>query len=86
MQALSPDSFASTLKGRIWILHGRQDISVPFTEALALKDKLGERGILNIAGHFGHKATERGPSIWHQLRHAVGMHIYLSRFLKAVGR
>lgn len=83
LESLSPASFAKSIRGKVWILHGRQDNSIPYTEALALKAKLGRHAVLNIAGHYGHNPTEKGSSLWHQVRHAFGMLIFLARFLKA---
>ena len=83
MESLSPASFAQSLPRQVWILHGRQDISVPYTEALALKAKLGRNAVLGIAGHYGHNPTEKGASLWQRALHASSMVIFLARFLKS---
>ncbi len=82
----SPSHFYHRIDFPVWVLHGRNDVAVPYTEALALKRLLPSQVRLFISDLYGHKELSLGRGIWHGLISGLGMILFMGRFLRAVGR
>ncbi|UCH63778.1 MAG: hypothetical protein JSU77_04845 [Fidelibacterota bacterium] len=81
---LSPSRFYSRIHFPFWVLHGRSDTMVPYTEALALKRLMPSQVRLYVSTRYGHKKPGHESSLWRSLRDMVGLVVYLGRFLYAV--
>ncbi len=84
IEKLSPSRFHSRIHFPFWVLHGRNDTMVPYTEALALKRLMPRQVRLYVSIRYGHKKLGRESSFWQSLRDMVGLVVYLGRFLYAV--
>ncbi len=80
----SPSHFYHRIDFPVWVLHGRSDVAVPYTEALALKRLLPRQVRLFISNLYGHKELSLGRGIWHSLKSGLGMLLFMGRFLRAV--
>ena len=80
----SPSHFYDRIDFPLWVLHGRNDLAVPYTEALALKRLLPKQVRLYISDLYGHKELSFGRGIWPSLRSGLGMVLFMGRFLRAV--
>ncbi len=71
LDALSPEWVLPRLKGRLILVHGRHDPTVPFTESLRLAEAARRAGVparLTIAGVVEHVEAAPGPGRWwHQM-------------------
>ncbi len=84
IEKLSPSRFHSRIHFPFWVLHGRGDTMVPYTEALALKRLMPRQVRLYVSIRYGHKQLGRERSLWRSLRDMVGLVVYLGRFLYTV--
>ncbi|MFB0517272.1 MAG: hypothetical protein ACETWG_11815 [Candidatus Neomarinimicrobiota bacterium] len=84
LEALSPSQFYPRIAFPFWILHGRDDRMVPYTEALALKRLLPRQVRMHVSSLYSHKGLGNGGSLWRTLREGVGLVVYVGRFLRAV--
>ncbi|GAH80198.1 unnamed protein product, partial [marine sediment metagenome] len=84
LEKLSPSRFHSRIHFPFWVLHGRSDTMVPYTEALALKRLMPRQVRLYVSNLYGHKKLGYGSSLWRSIRDAVGLVVYIGRFLRAV--
>ncbi len=84
LEKLSPSGFHSRIQFPFWVLHGRNDTMVPYTEALALKRLVPRQVRLYVSSRFGHKKLGRESSLWRAMRDMAGLVVYLGRFLYAV--
>ncbi|UCD37810.1 MAG: hypothetical protein JSW54_13475 [Fidelibacterota bacterium] len=85
LEDLSPSFFHSRIRFPFWVLHGRNDLMVPYTEALALKNLLPRQVRLYITNLYSHKHLDYGDHLWRAIRDIVGLLTYFGRFLRAVG-
>jgi fermentation-respiration switch protein FrsA (DUF1100 family) len=69
INALSPERIISKFRGRLYLVHGRNDPAVPFTESLRLAD--ATRGSiptrLVILGAIAHVEPDRARSGWKEM-------------------
>lgn len=84
LEKLSPSRFHSRIHFPFWVLHGHSDTMVPYTEALALKRLMPRQVRLCVSHLYGHKKLGYGSSLWRSIRDAVGLVVYIGRFLRAV--
>ena len=84
LEELSPAQFYSRIHFPVWVLHGRHDAMVPYTEALALKRLLGRKARLYVSGLYAHKELGSGSNRWRSAWDAAGLAVYFGRFLHAV--
>ncbi len=80
----SPSHFYHRIDFPVWVLHGRNDVAVPYTEALALKRLLPRQVRLFISDLYGHKELSLGRGIWHSLKSGLGLLLFMGRFLREV--
>jgi len=84
IEKLSPSRFHSRIHFPFWVLHGRSDTMVPYTEALALKRLMPRQVRLYVSIRYGHKKLGRERSLWRAMRDMAGLVVYLGRFLYTV--
>ncbi len=67
LEALSPERAVTRVRGRLVLVHGRNDPAVPFTESLRLAEAAKRAGIpsrLVVVGVVEHVAAAEGPGSW----------------------
>ncbi len=83
LEELSPSRFYHRIQFPFWVLHGRNDLMVPYTEALALKRLMPRQVRMYVSSLYAHREPEDGGGLWRTFRDTVGMVVYLGRFLRA---
>ncbi len=70
LEALSPERVVARLRGRLIVVHGRNDPAVPFTESLRLAEAASRAGVPSrvvVVGAVEHvEARERPGRWWHR--------------------
>ncbi|UCH09256.1 MAG: hypothetical protein JSU61_08420 [Fidelibacterota bacterium] len=84
LQDLSPSYFYSQIHFPFWVLHGRHDLMVPYTEALALKQLLPEQVKMYVTNLYSHRDLGNNSGRWQTVRDMVGLVAYFGRFLHRV--
>ncbi len=84
LETLSPSQFYSRIHFPFWVLHGRNDTMVPYTEALALKRLLPYQVRLHVSTLYGHKQLGTGSRFWRSLWDRVQLVTFMGRFLHAL--
>lgn len=84
LDALSPSRFHEKIHFPIWVLHGRDDRMVPYTEALAMKRLLQRRVHLHVTSLYAHRDFGSGGNIFRTIWNTFTLVIYFARFLRAV--
>jgi acetyl esterase/lipase len=84
LQDLSPSNFHSQIQFPFWVLHGRNDLMVPYTEALALKQLLPGQVHMYVTNLYSHRDLGTGSQLWRTVRDMVGLIVYFGRFLHRV--
>ncbi|MFQ6613291.1 MAG: hypothetical protein ACE5D1_00465 [Fidelibacterota bacterium] len=79
-EALSPARFIHHPPGKIFIIHGRSDTMVPFTESIHLARVLPESRLL-LTGLYKHSEMTGGGSWLHRGREALKILRFLTAFL-----
>ena len=67
LDALSPERVVRDLPARLILVHGRQDIAVPYSETLRLAAARPERTRVVLVGVVGHVEGAAGPVAWTRL-------------------
>jgi fermentation-respiration switch protein FrsA (DUF1100 family) len=69
INALSPERIIGKLRGRLYLVHGRNDPAVPFTESLRLADAARGRVTtrLVILGAIAHVEPDQARSGWREM-------------------
>ncbi|MFC1547872.1 hypothetical protein ACFL5M_05030 [Candidatus Neomarinimicrobiota bacterium] len=83
LDALSPSRFHQEIHFPIWVLHGRDDRMVPYTEAAAMKRLMPRWARLHITGLYAHREYGSGSSIFKTIWNTCTLVIYFARFLRA---
>ena len=86
LQALSPANFYHEVDFPFWVMHGKGDRLVPYTEALALKALMPRQVRLAIAADSGHRGVETGRGWRSTLKELMVMATFLGRFLHNLER
>lgn len=84
LASLSPANFYRQITYPIWVLHGRRDRFVPYTEALTLKELLPRQVRLHISSLYEHRQLGRGRNLVSTAGEALRLIVYVGRFLRAV--
>ncbi len=80
----SPSHFYRQIDFSIWVVHGRNDVAVHYTEALALKRLLPKKVHLLITGLYGHKEISLLTGLWQNVKNLLALILYMGRFIQAV--
>ncbi|MEE9464016.1 MAG: alpha/beta hydrolase [Candidatus Neomarinimicrobiota bacterium] len=80
----SPSHFYRQIDFPIWVMHGRNDVAVHYTEALALKRLLPKKVRLLITDLYGHKEISLVRGLGRNVKYLLVMVLFLGRFLRAV--
>ena len=83
LEALSPARFHKHIRFPIWVLHGRDDQMVPYTEAIAMKELMPRLVRLHITGLYAHREAGSASSIYKTLWDTLTLVSYFARFLRA---
>ena len=86
LEALSPAHFAGEINFPVWVIHGRKDRAVPYTEALALKRLLRQRVHLHITNLYEHTELGLGRNILTAASDLVRLGAFFARFIRAMER
>ncbi|MEE9161542.1 MAG: alpha/beta hydrolase [Candidatus Neomarinimicrobiota bacterium] len=84
LASLSPAHFYRQITYPIWVLHGRRDRFVPHTEALALKALLPRQVRLHVSSLYEHRQLGWGRNLVSTVGEALGLIVFMGRFLRAV--
>ncbi|MCK4579302.1 MAG: hypothetical protein KAU50_10960 [Candidatus Marinimicrobia bacterium] len=83
LRSLSPAAFCDRINFPLWILHGKHDRAVPYTEALRLKSLLGSEAKLMVTELFGHRDLALRFNL-PALKEMVLLITFIGRFLRAL--
>jgi pimeloyl-ACP methyl ester carboxylesterase len=81
-QQLSPSTFADRTPVKVYIIHGRSDTMVPFTESLNLAKRLPDARLL-ITSLYEHSEMSGGGTLVNRVREAFKILFFLIAFLTA---
>jgi acetyl esterase/lipase len=83
--ALSPRSGFGRLRGRLFLIHSRDDDIIPFSESVRMAERCRAlpdlRCDLLLTGHAGHGGPGRGPDVRQAARYTLFLHRVLRRLL-----